>query len=148
MCPPNRSSRCPTIARVEATESCWPATWKTSVPNPSRGGRSSSHALGRKSGRASISFARTGSALRRNFRASGSATGARLRGLLSPLISGTHPSPFSRQERMQLGDLSVVDEGHVDAADRRRLFRNAHVEGEQPQVPAHVGRSCGGEHET
>jgi len=49
---------------------------------------------------------------------------------------------------MQLGDLSVADQGHVDAADRRRLFRNAYVEGEQPQVPAHVGRSCDGEHET
>ena len=29
---------------------------------------------------------------------------------------------------MQLGDLSVAYERHVDAADRRRLFRNAHAE--------------------
>src|SRR6266404_2117174 len=61
------------IARVDATESCWPATWKMSVANASSGGSSSSHARGRKFGRASISFASTGSAFRRNSRAVGSA---------------------------------------------------------------------------
>src|SRR5690348_14927771 len=62
------------IARVEATESCWPATWKMSVPKASNGGSSSAQARGRKSGRASMSRARTGSAFRRNSRAAGSAT--------------------------------------------------------------------------
>ena len=69
-CPPNRSCRCEMIARVEATDSCWPATWKTSVPKASSGGSSSIQARGRKSGRASISRASTGSAFRRNSRAS------------------------------------------------------------------------------
>ena len=79
ICPPNRSCRCEMIARVEATDSCWPATWKTSVPKESSGGSSSSQARGRKSGRASISRLSTGSALRRNSRALRSASAARLR---------------------------------------------------------------------
>lgn len=59
---------------VARTESCWPATWKVSVPNESSGGSSFVQARGRKSGRSSISLARTGSARRRNARARGSAT--------------------------------------------------------------------------
>ena len=85
-CPPNRSCRCEMIARVEATDSCWPATWKTSVPKASSGGSSSIQARGRKSGRASISRASTGSAFRRNSRASGSAIAARLRDGASTLM--------------------------------------------------------------
>lgn len=59
---------------VARTESCWPAIWKISVPNESSGGSSFVQARGRKSGRSSISLARTGSARRRNARARGSAT--------------------------------------------------------------------------
>ena len=36
----------------------------------------------------------------------------------------------------------------VDAADRWRLLRNAHVEGEKTQIPAHVDRPRGREHKT
>jgi hypothetical protein len=43
-----------------------PTTWKTSVAKASSGGSSSIHARGRKSGRASISCASTGSAFRRD----------------------------------------------------------------------------------
>ena len=45
--PSKCASRRERIARVAFTESCWPATWKTSVPNASSGGSSSIHARGR-----------------------------------------------------------------------------------------------------
>jgi hypothetical protein len=64
-----------------------PATWKTSVPKASSGGSSSVQARGRKSGRSSIRRASTGSVSPRNSRAFGSASGERLRGRLSTLIS-------------------------------------------------------------
>src|SRR5437016_2325969 len=48
MCPPKCSCRCEMIARVEATESCWPATWKMSVPKASSGGSSSIQARGER----------------------------------------------------------------------------------------------------
>src|SRR6266576_1115009 len=90
------------IARVEATDSCCPATWKTSVPKASSGGSSSIQARGRKPGRASIRRASTGSAFRRNSRALRSASAARLRGRLSTLIPGLSlSSTLSGQERVQ-----------------------------------------------
>ena len=75
-CPPKRSSRRERIVRVAGTESCCPTTSKTSVPKASSRGSSSIHARGRKPGCASITRARTGSALRRKSRAVGSATAA------------------------------------------------------------------------
>ena len=75
------------IARVEPTDSCWPATWKTSVAKASRRGSSSIQARGRKSGRSSIRRRSTGSADRRKSRALRSAFGARLRGMASTLMS-------------------------------------------------------------
>ena len=56
------------IVRVALTDSCWPTTWKMSVPKASSGGSSSSQARGWNSGRASISLARIGSERRRNSR--------------------------------------------------------------------------------
>ena len=55
-CPPKRCWRRPRIVRVALTDSCWPTTWKMSVPNASSGGSSSIHARGWKSGCASISL--------------------------------------------------------------------------------------------
>jgi hypothetical protein len=48
---------------------------------------------------------------------------------------------------MQLGNPSIAYERHIDAADRGRLLRNAHVKGEQTEIPAHVDRPRDGEHE-
>ena len=67
------------LSRVEATESCWPATWKMSVPKASSAGSSSIQARGRKPGFASMIRPNSGSALRSEARALGSATAARLR---------------------------------------------------------------------
>jgi hypothetical protein len=39
---------------------------------------------------------------------------------------------------MQHGDPSIADQGHVDAADRRRLLRHPEVEAEKAQVAALV----------
>ena len=74
------------IVRVALTESCWPATWKMSVPKASSRGSSSIHARGRKSGCASISRARTGSAFRRSSRALGSAIAPLRRSLASAAV--------------------------------------------------------------
>ena len=41
---------------------------------------------------------------------------------------------------MQHGDPSIADQGHVDAADRRRLLRHPEVEAEKAQVAADVDR--------
>jgi hypothetical protein len=43
-CPPKRCSKRDRIVRVALTESCWPATWKMSVPKASSPGSSSIHA--------------------------------------------------------------------------------------------------------
>ena len=67
--PPKCSCTRDRIVRVAVTDSCWPMTWKTSVPNASSGGSWSSQARGWKSGRPSMICFNTGSAFRRWSRA-------------------------------------------------------------------------------
>src|SRR5260370_10465124 len=97
------------IARVELTESCWPATWKMSVPKASSGGSSSIHARGRKSGRASISRASTGSAFRRTSSASASAAAARLR------AGGSIAGSADRRGQLVARLLAAATDGGADA---------------------------------
>jgi hypothetical protein len=49
---------------------------------------------------------------------------------------------------VQHGDPSIAHQGHVDAADRRRLLRHSEVEAEKAEIAADVDRSRGAEHET
>jgi hypothetical protein len=48
---------------------------------------------------------------------------------------------------VQHGDPSIAHERHVDTLDRGRLFRNAQVKGEEPQIAADVNWSRSGEDE-